>query len=347
VAQGSIVEVSAADDLLERGVCDGVEMTRAHIADPDVVARTRGEVAGPARPCTLCNQGCQVRDVRNPILSCAVNAVAGHELTEADVSNDGALTGRTVSIAGGGVAGLVTARAAALRGARVTIHESSAALGGALVVAADLPGGARWRAFLEWLTGEVDRLGVTVETSSAAHAADIVAVGRTTATARFRDGSDASVPVLDATDAMRSVGYHSVAVLDLVGDGVGVGVAERLAAGGSEVTVVTPDLVAGVQLSLTGDLVAANTRLAVAGVTVVTHTVAVAVADGALILEDRFSGATRALRVDAVVHAGFDVPALDPPEGVIVGDALAPRTVNAAVREGHRAALALSTLDAT
>lgn len=341
VGQGSIVEAVAAEELLTSGLCDGVEMTRAQIADPDLVARARGEVAGRTRPCTLCNQGCQVRDVRNPLVSCAVNAVAGHELGEIDVSEDGALRGQSVTIAGGGVAGLVTARGAALRGAAVTVHESSAAIGGALITAAALPGRERWLELLAWLESEVERLGVTVKMTSTVSGADVVAVGRTVARASFRDGSDGSLPVLTVTDALTAAIPRTVAVLDLAGDAVGVGIAERLATGGADVTLITPDLVAGVQLSLTGDLVAANARLAANGVTLVTHTVAVAIAEGTIVLEDRFSGATRSTRVDAVVFAGFDLPAVDLFDGALVGDAVAPRTVNAAVREGHRAALAL------
>ncbi len=57
-----------------------------------------------------------------------------------------------------------------------------------------------------------------------------------------------------------------VLVLDPVGGPVGVGVAEWLAQSGEEVSLVTPDPVAGTLLSRTGDLADANTRLQRAGV---------------------------------------------------------------------------------
>lgn len=342
VAQGSIVDVDEAADLLRSGVCDGVEMTRAQIADPDLVARAAGRLAGAPRPCTLCNQGCLVRDVRNPLVSCAVNPVAGHELDEPDVVADGSLASRSVTVRGAGPAGLATARGAALRGASVTLVDRQARIGGALHDAALLPGRDRWDRLTAWFAEELVRLGVDVRLESDADAADVVATGRTVAGLELRDGSDGSVPVLSALDALRGdAPTGTVAVLDPVGAAVGVGVAELLAAAGTTVTLVTPDVVAGVQLSLTGDLVAANARLASAGVTVATHAVAVATERGAVVLEDRFSGAVRALAVDAIVHAGFDLPGNAPADAVVVGDALAPRTVNAAILEGHRAALAL------
>ena len=71
VLQGSVVDVAAAQQALDDGVADAVEMTRAQIADADLVRKTRAGV--PVRPCTLCNQACQVRDVRNPLVSCVAD----------------------------------------------------------------------------------------------------------------------------------------------------------------------------------------------------------------------------------------------------------------------------------
>ena len=56
-------------------------------------------------------------------------------------------------------------------------------------------------------------------------------------------------------------------VHDPVGGPAGVAMAEWLAAAGRTVTLVTPDQVAGTQLTRTGDLADANTRLQQAGVT--------------------------------------------------------------------------------
>ncbi|MGH9104160.1 MAG: hypothetical protein ACRDYD_14435, partial [Acidimicrobiales bacterium] len=70
VAQGSLVEAGAAERALLDAGADMVEMTRAQIADAELVVKLAAGRATTVRPCVLCNQRCQVRDVRNPIVSC-------------------------------------------------------------------------------------------------------------------------------------------------------------------------------------------------------------------------------------------------------------------------------------
>jgi 2,4-dienoyl-CoA reductase-like NADH-dependent reductase (Old Yellow Enzyme family) len=83
VLQGSVVEPEQAQRALDDGVADLVEMTRAQIADPDLVTAVRDDA--PVRPCVLCNQKCNVRDNRNPIVTCIVNPSAGHETDDPPV----------------------------------------------------------------------------------------------------------------------------------------------------------------------------------------------------------------------------------------------------------------------
>lgn len=123
VLQGSVVDVAMAEAALTEGVADLVEMTRAQIADPELVAKARAGV-GP-RPCVLCNQACRVRDARNPIVSCVVEPRAGHELREP--APEGLDAARDLTVVGGGPAGLEAARVLAGRGHRVVLHERSAA----------------------------------------------------------------------------------------------------------------------------------------------------------------------------------------------------------------------------
>ena len=70
VAQGSIVDVTMAETALGDGTADVVEMTRAQIADPDLVSKAVAGHVERIRPCVRCNQQCMVRDNRNPIVSC-------------------------------------------------------------------------------------------------------------------------------------------------------------------------------------------------------------------------------------------------------------------------------------
>ena len=82
VLQGSVVDPAAAQAALDAGVADLVEMTRAQIADPDLVAHVRAGRPERIRPCTLSNQRTAVRDPRNPLVSDDAEPSAGHELDD-------------------------------------------------------------------------------------------------------------------------------------------------------------------------------------------------------------------------------------------------------------------------
>jgi 2,4-dienoyl-CoA reductase (NADPH2) len=60
VLQGSVIDPTEADAVVNAGVCDGVEMTRAQLADPDRLMKSADGRSDRVRPCLLCNQTCQV-----------------------------------------------------------------------------------------------------------------------------------------------------------------------------------------------------------------------------------------------------------------------------------------------
>ncbi len=83
--QGSVVEPAVADVALTEGVCDAVEMTRAQIAEPNLVGLVRRGESHRARPCILCNQACRVRDDRNPAVTCVGEPRSGYETIEPEI----------------------------------------------------------------------------------------------------------------------------------------------------------------------------------------------------------------------------------------------------------------------
>ena len=334
VAQGSIVDADRAQELLAAG-CTAVEMTRALIADASYVATLR---AGRApRPCVLCNQACQVLDTRNPPVSCVLDPRSGHETTEPDVDLPQPSDGRPVVVAGAGPAGLEAARVLALRGHAVEVV--APAVGGLLPVVAAAPGRERFRRFADWLAGECVRLGVRF-TVGRVDDADVVATGGLPGVPVV----PGAVPVADVlSGAVLPDG--PVLVHDPVGGPVGVGVAELLAAAGRDVVLTTPDDVVGSMLGPSGDLAAANGRLARAGVRRETAVLLRSWADGVAVLEHRWSGAVVEVPCTAVVDVGHRLPGRVLPDGGrdrFAGDVVAPRTVLDAVLEGRRAALAAS-----
>jgi len=352
IAQGSIVDRDQAEWAVgEGGRADAVEMTRALIADADLVAKLAAGAGERIRPCILCNQVCQVRDNRNPIITCVVDPHSGHELDEAPVDGTAA-TPMSIDVVGGGVAGMEAARVAATRGHRVVVHERSDALGGTLRVAAVAAGRERLAALADWLAAELDRLGVEVRFGSTGPVGDgpvIVATGSVPGEIDYQV-TRAAVR-LTATEVLAGAELPDgpVFIWDPIGGPIAVSVAETLAAAGRVVELATPDNIVGNELSRSGDLAPANARLQQAGVTLQRRTLLRAVKKGAVEVEDRFSGERRTIRAAVVIDAGQRLPDtttfgdLSAAHGGVVriGDAVAPRTVHEAILEARRAVLAV------
>ncbi len=346
VLQGSVVDPSAAQAALDAGVCDLVEMTRAQITDPDLVAHVRAGTPERIRPATLSNQSTHVRDPRNPIVSDDAEPDAGHETETPPFP---AVAPRDVLVVGAGPAGLEAARELALHGHRVRLAERTARLGGALRLAAAVEGRGRMGVLLPWWERELTRLGVKVETGVRVDASALDAAERDGTAVLLATGSrsgsrdyDADVPVLIAAEfaAGAVLPDGPVVVHDPVGDWTGVGVAEQLA--GRGVSLVTRDQVAGTQLSITGDLAPATARLDRAGVTRELLSSLVAVRGGRAMLEHVWTGERREVPCAVVIDCGHRLPddALwrARPHLTRAGDCVAPRTLHEAVREGRRAA---------
>jgi 2,4-dienoyl-CoA reductase (NADPH2) len=345
VLQGSVVDVGQAGWALEDGVADAVEMTRAQIADPDLVAKLRAGTPERIRPCIRCNQTCQVRDARNPLVTCVGEPTSGRETEDPDWYAPTSRP-RDVLVVGGargaearGPAGPPVAPSRLPSGSGGTAERGpeapSSLVGGGTARSSPCPS-ARTSAWSP-------RAGEVVVQCSGSRRGDppyeIVDSATVLDVAAVRAGT---VTLPDA---------GPVVLLDPIGGPIAVALAEEL---GERAVLVTQDNIAGNELSRTGDLAPANVRLQQRGAVIERRTIVRAVRPGApngssagdaalqVEVEDRFSGVRRVLAAAAVVDCGFRLPDTPLP-GVTrrAGDCVAPRTIHEAILEGRRAAIAL------
>jgi len=338
VCQGSIVDPDHAAALIAGGVCDAVEMTRAQIADPDLVAAVRA--GRPHRRCTLCNQGCRAEQATNSVIDCA----AAPRLRPGTAPPT-PVTADEVLIVGAGPAGLAAAAAHAAAGRRVTVLERTRQAGGALREAARIrPGLARQ---IEDLLADCARAGAVIEYGVAdakVRAAAARARGAAVIDARGGLPRPADFPAARAVTAAAVLGGGGplgaslpagpVLLWDPVGGPVAVALAEQLAAAGRQVAVATSGAVVGEDLAAAGDLAGANQRLARAGVARYVLCRPEEHARGRVVLCDLHTDACTEVAAAAVIDCGPDLPGPGLDGAIVIGDRRAPRTVLEAVREG-------------
>jgi len=200
IVVGRIMTLDHAEHIVASGAADMVSMVRALIADPELVNKARRGDEHLIRPCIGSNFGCVGNLMTTGTLSCVVNVAAAQETTVSFEPSGQAPVPKRVLVAGGGPGGLEAARTAALRGHEVHLHEATRRLGGQVAIAAAAPHRSDIGAITEWLTGEIERLGVTIQLSSMVDP-DVVAevapdeVIIATGSSPRRDGFQLSTPV--------------------------------------------------------------------------------------------------------------------------------------------------------
>jgi thioredoxin reductase len=347
-AVGRITSPAMAADMLGNGDADLIGMVRAHIADPDLLAKARAGRSGDIRPCVGANL-CVNRLLAEAPIECIGNPDIGREL-ETPVPADG--DGAPAVIVGAGPAGLEAARRLALRGFAVTVLERGHAVGGQMHAWSEAPSRREIRQLLRWWERQLDEHGVHLQLGVEATAehimelrpATVVLATGAVAAAELSVPTDGSAAVLDAVSALTTDVGGRVAVCDSVGQLDAMLVAERLATGPAEqVTLVTGRIHVGEGEGITS-LFPFIRRLAELDVTVIERAVPAELAAGRLRLRGVFGESRPAIDVDAVVvcREGRPQTQLVAPlrragiEPLLVGDALRPRRAHDAVADGAR-----------
>ena len=371
---GRIVDLHQAERALADGDTDMVAMTRAQMAEPHLVKKTREGREKEIRRCMGANE-CVARLFDNRQVTCAVNPSVGREAkwgsdTLMQVAPEDA---KSILVVGGGLAGMKTAAVAGSRGHRVVLLEREAQLGGHLNLLMQLPTRKEWGTAIDNLVRAMDVAGVDVRLGVEATPdviageepdAVVVATGARwdcDGRSQFRPGQlqlpgteqENVIDVGNATArALADAGAlgKRVVILEETGFYLPLGLAEILAAGGAEVEIVTPRAMVGEDAMRTLDLSYVMPRLEEAGVLCSAHMGVERIEGDAVHLRSVWGTRTRVIEgVDTVVISMLRSPnetlyrAL---EGRVadlhrVGDAVAPRRPIQSMYEGEELGRAL------
>jgi 2,4-dienoyl-CoA reductase-like NADH-dependent reductase (Old Yellow Enzyme family) len=352
IATTRVVDLDSAAALVASGAADAVGMTRALIADPELVAKSRGDATEPAIECIGCNQGCIGHYHQGVPIACTVNPRTGRERHLPRVPARAARA-RRVLVIGGGPAGVAAAVQGARSGHAMTLRERTTRLGGQLALAAVAP--AHGEVHERWertVARQLAHHGVTVELGAATDDLEdwdgyVLATGARPYRPVLPDLDGPAV--CDAWSAIADPGAVAgpVLVADWGGEWSGLDAAERLRGAGHAVTLACAATHPGAGLHQYHRNLYLG-RLHTAGVAILHHAELAAGPTG-LRLRHVFSGAPLAMPECAtVVVAHGRAPAdelwarlEDHPHAVRAGDVLSPRGLEEAVLEGAGAIEAL------
>jgi len=249
-----IADVATARHAIQSNSVDLIGMTRAHMADPYIVAKiTRGEEER-IRPCVGAGY-CIDRIYQGGEALCLHNPATGREETMPHVIPAAAQRKRIVVI-GAGPAGLEAARVSASRGHHVTLFEAGQHPGGQVAVASKAPRRKEIIGIVDWLKAEVDHLGVDLRTGIYAEAADVlaenpdivvVATGGMPNPGFFQGADELAVTTWDILSGQVAVG-ENVLFYDDEGGHEALSTVEFAANRAKHLEVVTPERVLGVDV---------------------------------------------------------------------------------------------------
>lgn len=243
-----INDVATARFAIREGLLDMVGMTRAHIADPHIVAKIQRGEEHRIRPCVGAGYCIDCIYGEGEAL-CINNAATGREKTIPHVITKSNGPRRRVVIIGAGPAGLEAARVSAERGHEVIVLEAASEPGGQIRLSLALDRRLELAGVVDWRVGECERLGVEIRYDTLAEAEDVrafepdivvIATGGLPDTSFLTEGRE---HVTTSWDVLSGAVRPEREVLLFDGNGAhpGLVTAEVIARQGSQLEYVTPE----------------------------------------------------------------------------------------------------------
>lgn len=373
ITSHSLRDPDYCEQIIAEGRTDLVGLARQLLADPYWPVKAQHGKVKSIRRCISCLGGCwQESLMAKKEIACSINAACGNPAY--------ATMGRTmkpvhVAVVGGGPAGMEAARIASERGHQVTLFEKHAELGGAMLFVCLVPGKEKMRWYLDWIRDQLLDLHVDIRLNHAPTVEDLrgfdLVLNATGAVSYVPEvAGDASrvVPFEEAMACpkiacechpggrkMRKLGARVL----LWGDSyAATDTAAFLADIGKQVTIVTENREFAADCEVIhmyvlrkrfaqGDAEVLHSRPYKHPVTVITSTTVAEVRAGEVVLQDKDFGRTT-LAVDDVVtcHTRPDTALFGELRAagvnvITVGDAVRPRNLYHAVKEGSAFGLAV------
>jgi 2,4-dienoyl-CoA reductase-like NADH-dependent reductase (Old Yellow Enzyme family) len=241
---GRINQPQEAEQLLRAGHADMCGMTRAMICDPEMPNKARDGRLDDIRACIACNQACIGHAQLGTSISCIQYPESGREVQFGRPYRTSSR--RKIMVVGGGPGGMKAAAVAAEAGHNVMLFERSKRLGGKTHLAQMLPHRDEFGGIITNLRREMElakvRVMLGMEVTSALMVSEspdaiIMATGARTVLPPLE--GEAAIAILTSDEVVSDgaeVGDH-VLIYDWLADWTGVGLAEKLATLGRDVTL--------------------------------------------------------------------------------------------------------------